>query len=299
MLTAIIPKIQIMKTKDQLIDDLLALAFAEDVGDGDATTLSTIPADETGTQQLIVKEPGVLAGVEIARKVFQRFDPELRMEVYIHDGAHVKPGDIAFRVTGRVRSLLQTERIMLNIMQRMSGIATTTARYQALLEGTGARVLDTRKTTPGMRMLEKEAVRIGGGTNHRIGLFDMILIKDNHVDFAGGIPQAVAAAKKWCKDNGKDLKIEVEVRNLDEIDQALAADVDRIMLDNFSIERTREAVKHIRANQKGRHVEIESSGGITYDTLRGYGECGVDFISVGALTHSVKGLDMSFKAVKE
>ena len=247
-----------MKTKDQLIDDLLALAFAEDVGDGDATTLSTIPADETGTQQLIVKEPGILAGVEIARKVFQRFDPELRMEEYIHDGAHVKPGDIAFRVTGRVRSLLQTERIMLNIMQRMSGIATTTARYQALLEGTGARVLDTRKTTPGMRMLEKEAVRIGGGTNHRIGLFDMILIKDNHVDFAGGIPQAVAAAKKWCKDNGKDLKIEVEVRNLDEIDQALAADVDRIMLDNFSIERTREAVKHIRANQKGPHVEIES-----------------------------------------
>lgn len=288
-----------MKTKDQLIDDLLTLAFAEDVGDGDATTLSTIPADETGTQQLIVKEPGILAGVEIARKVFQRFDPELRMEEYIHDGAHVKPGDIAFRVTGRVRSLLQTERIMLNIMQRMSGIATTTARYQALLEGTGARVLDTRKTTPGMRMLEKEAVRIGGGTNHRIGLFDMILIKDNHVDFAGGIPQAVAAAKKWCKDNGKDLKIEVEVRNLDEIDQALAADVDRIMLDNFSIERTREAVKHIRANPKGRHVEIESSGGITYDTLRGYGECGVDFISVGALTHSVKGLDMSFKAVKE
>lgn len=288
-----------MKTKEQLIDDLLALAFAEDVGDGDATTLSTIPADEVGTQQLIVKEEGILAGVEVARKVFERFDPELRMEVYIKDGAHVVPGDIAFRVTGRVRSLLQTERIMLNIMQRMSGIATTTARYQALLEGTGARVLDTRKTTPGMRMLEKEAVHIGGGTNHRIGLFDMILIKDNHVDFAGGIPQAVAAAKKWCADNGKNLKIEVEVRNLDEIDQALTADVDRIMLDNFSIDRTREAVRHIRAAQSGKHVEIESSGGITYDTLRGYGECGVDFISVGALTHSVKGLDMSFKAVKQ
>lgn len=288
-----------MKTKEQLIDDLLTLAFAEDVGDGDATTLSTIPADEVGTQQLIVKEEGILAGVEVARKVFERFDPELRMEVYIKDGAHVVPGDIAFRVTGRVRSLLQTERIMLNIMQRMSGIATTTARYQALLEGTGARVLDTRKTTPGMRMLEKEAVHIGGGTNHRIGLFDMILIKDNHVDFAGGIPQAVAAAKKWCADNGKNLKIEVEVRNLDEIDQALAADVDRIMLDNFTIDRTREAVRHIRAAQSGKHVEIESSGGITYDTLRGYGECGVDFISVGALTHSVKGLDMSFKAVKQ
>lgn len=288
-----------MKTKEQLIDDLLTLAFAEDVGDGDATTLSTIPADEVGTQQLIVKEEGILAGVEVARKVFARFDPELRMEVYIKDGAHVVPGDIAFRVTGRVRSLLQTERIMLNIMQRMSGIATTTARYQALLEGTGARVLDTRKTTPGMRMLEKEAVHIGGGTNHRIGLFDMILIKDNHVDFAGGIPQAVAAAKKWCADNGKNLKIEVEVRNLDEIDQALAADVDRIMLDNFTIDRTREAVRHIRAAQSDKHVEIESSGGITYDTLRGYGECGVDFISVGALTHSVKGLDMSFKAVKQ
>lgn len=288
-----------MKTKEQLIDDLLTLAFAEDVGDGDATTLSTIPADEIGTQQLIVKEEGILAGVEVARKVFERFDPELRMEVYIKDGAHVVPGDIAFRVTGRVRSLLQTERIMLNIMQRMSGIATTTARYQALLEGTGARVLDTRKTTPGMRMLEKEAVHIGGGTNHRIGLFDMILIKDNHVDFAGGIPQAVAAAKKWCAANGKNLKIEVEVRNLAEIDQALAADVDRIMLDNFTIDRTREAVRHIRAAQSGKHVEIESSGGITYDTLRGYGECGVDFISVGALTHSVKGLDMSFKAVKK
>ena len=288
-----------METNDKLIERLIALAFAEDIGDGDHTTLSTIPAEARGCQQLIVKEEGILAGVAMARRVFQYFDPELKMTVFIEDGAHVRPGDIAFEVTGSTRSLLQTERTMLNIMQRMSGIATTTHRYQQQLEGTGCRVLDTRKTTPGMRLIEKEAVRIGGGTNHRIGLFDMILIKDNHVDFAGGIPQAVAAAKKWCKDNGKDLKIEVEVRNLDEIDQALAADVDRIMLDNFSIERTREAVKHIRANQKGRHVEIESSGGITYDTLRGYGECGVDFISVGALTHSVKGLDMSFKAVKE
>lgn len=282
-----------MKTKDQLIDDLLTLAFAEDVGDGDHTTLSTIPADEQGTQQLIVKEEGILAGVDMARRVFEKFDPSLRMTVYINDGARVKPGDVAFEVTGPVRSLLQTERVMLNIMQRMSGIATQTARYQDRLAGLKTKVLDTRKTTPGLRMLEKEAVRIGGGANHRIGLFDMILIKDNHVDFAGGIDKAVAAAKAYCKEKGKDLNIEVEVRNSDEIDQALAAGVDRIMLDNFTPERTREAVKQIAGR-----TEIESSGGITLDTLRDYGECGVDFISVGALTHSVKGLDMSFKAKK-
>lgn len=229
--------------------------------------------------------------MEIAGKVFRKFDPELKMTVHITDGSHVKPGDIAFEVEGRVRSLLQTERIMLNIMQRMSGIATTTARYQKQLEGLKTKVLDTRKTTPGMRMLEKEAVRIGGGCNHRIGLFDMILIKDNHVDFAGGIPQAVAAAKKYCAETGRDLKIELEVRNTDEILQALDAGVDRIMLDNFTPERTREAVELINGR-----TEIESSGGITIDTLRAYGECGVDYISVGALTHSVKGLDMSFKA---
>ena len=280
-----------MKTKEELIDDLLTLAFAEDVGDGDHTTLSTIPESETGRQRLIVKEEGILAGVDIARKVFHKFDPELKMTVYINDGAHVKPGDIAFEVEGKVRSLLQTERVMLNIMQRMSGIATTTARYQKCLEGLKTKVLDTRKTTPGMRLLEKEAVKIGGGENHRIGLFDMILIKDNHVDFAGGIPQAVAAAKKYCAETGRDLKIELEVHNEDEIRQALEAGVDRIMLDNFTPERTREAVKLINGK-----CEIESSGGITIDTLRSYGECGVDFISVGALTHSVKGLDMSFKA---
>ena len=283
-----------MKTKDQLIDDLLTLAFAEDVGDGDHTTLSTIPADETGRQHLLVKEEGILAGVDIARKVFEKFDPTLEMTVFINDGAHVKPGDIAFVVEGKVRSLLQTERIMLNIMQRMSGIATQTARYQSRLEGLKTKVLDTRKTTPGMRMLEKDAVRIGGGSNHRIGLFDMILIKDNHVDFAGGITNAIDAAKKYCKENGKDLKIEIEVRNEDEIRQALAAGVDRIMLDNFTPQRTRQAVELIRGINPS--VEIESSGGITLDTLRDYGECGVDFISVGALTHSVKGLDMSFKA---
>lgn len=285
-----------MKTKQELVDQLIDLAFAEDIGDGDHTTLSTIPADAMGRQQLIIKEPGIIAGVEVASEVFRRFDPSLKMTVYIHDGQEVKPGDVAFVVEGPVRSLLQTERLMLNIMQRMSGIATTTHRYQAQLEGTGAKVLDTRKTTPGMRMLEKEAVAIGGGTNHRIGLFDMILIKDNHVDFAGGIHQAVSAAKKYCAEKGKDLRIELEVRNLDEIDQALAEGVDRIMLDNFTPERTAEAVKHIRA--KNPAVEIESSGGITFDTLADYGRCGVDFISVGALTHSVKSLDMSFKAVK-
>jgi nicotinate-nucleotide pyrophosphorylase (carboxylating) len=292
-----IPKFkQDMKTTDQLIDDLLTLSFAEDVGDGDHTTLSTIPADAVGKQRLIIKEAGILSGVEIAKKVFNKFDPNLQIEVFINDGAHVKPGDIVFEVTGSVRSLLQTERTMLNIMQRMSGIATTTARYQAKLEGLKTKVLDTRKTTPGMRILEKEAVKTGGGCNHRIGLFDMILIKDNHVDFAGGIHQAVSAAKEYCKKNNKDLRIEVEVRNTEEILQAIEAGVDRIMLDNYTPEATREAVALIR--QKAPGVEIESSGGITIDTLRAYGEAGVDFISVGALTHSVKGLDMSFKAVK-
>lgn len=280
-----------MKSKDELIDDLLTLAFAEDVGDGDHTTLSTIPAEERGKQRLIVKEEGILAGVEVARRVFAKFDSELKMEVFINDGTHVRPGDVAFVVEGRVQSLLQTERIMLNIMQRMSGIATVTNRYQQELEGLKAKVIDTRKTMPGMRVLDKEAVAIGGGGNHRIGLFDMILIKDNHVDFAGGIPQAVAAAKEYCSRTGRDLKIEVEVRNTNEISQALAAGVDRIMLDNFTPERTAEAVRQINGA-----TEIESSGGITLSTIRKYGECGVDYISVGALTHSVKGLDMSFKA---
>ncbi|MDE6041024.1 MAG: carboxylating nicotinate-nucleotide diphosphorylase [Muribaculaceae bacterium] len=283
-----------MKSKEELIDELIELSFAEDIGDGDHTTLSTISAEATGRQQLIVKEEGIIAGIEVAKEVFRRFDPSLKMTQFLHDGDHVKPGDVAFVVEGPVRSLLQTERLMLNIMQRMSGIATTTNRYQSRLEGLHTKVLDTRKTTPGMRMLEKDAVKIGGGCNHRIGLFDMILIKDNHVDHAGGIDKAVSAAKEYCKNNGKDLRIEVEVRNTDEIHQAIAAGVDRIMLDNFTPERTREAVEIIRAEAPG--VEIESSGGITFDTLRAYGEAGVDFISVGALTHSVKGLDMSFKA---
>ncbi len=284
----------IMKTKEQLIDDLLTLSFAEDIGDGDATTLSTIGPDAMGRQHLLVKEEGILAGVDIARMVFEKFDPSLKMTVFIEDGAHVKPGDVAFVVEGPVRSLLQTERLMLNIMQRMSGVATMTGRYQSRLEGLPTKVLDTRKTTPGMRVLEKEAVRIGGGANHRMGLFDMILIKDNHVDFAGGIHEAVTKAKEWCNGKGKKLAIEVEVRNDDEIRQALAEGIDRIMLDNFTPERTAEAVRLIRGIDP--NVEIESSGGITIDTLRAYGEAGVDFISVGALTHSVKGLDLSFKA---
>ncbi len=210
-----------METRDQLIDDLLTLAFAEDVGDGDHTTLSTIPAYAMGKQQLIVKEEGILAGVDVARMEFEKFDPSLKMTIYIHDGAHVKPGDVAFVVEGAVRSLLQTERTMLNIMQRMSGIATMTAKYQEKLAGLKTKVLDTRKTTPGMRMLEKEAVKIGGGMNHRIGLFDMILIKDNHVDFAGSITNAVNRARAYLKEKGKDLKIEVEVRNTPEKEEDL------------------------------------------------------------------------------
>lgn len=282
-----------MKTKDELIDELLDLAFAEDIGDGDHTTLCCIPADEMGKQHLLVKEEGILAGVEIAKKVFHKFDPELKMTVFINDGAHVKPGDVAFVVEGRVRSLLQTERLMLNIMQRMSGIATMTAKYMERLKGLKTKVLDTRKTTPGMRMLEKEAVKIGGGMNHRIGLFDMILLKDNHVDFAGGIANAINKANEYIKANHKDgMKIEIEVRNFDELDEALATGhVDRIMLDNFTPENTKKAVDIVAGR-----CELESSGGITFDTLRDYGKCGVDYISVGALTHSVKGLDMSFKA---
>lgn len=282
-----------MKTKDELIDALLDLAFAEDIGDGDVTTLCCIPENEMGRQHLLVKEDGILAGVEIARRVFRKFDPELKMTVYINDGTPVKKGDIAFVVEGKVRSLLQTERLMLNIMQRMSGIATMTRRYMDELHGLKTKVLDTRKTTPGMRILEKEAVKIGGGENHRIGLFDMILLKDNHVDFSGGIENAITNANRYIEEHHKDgMKIEIEVRNLEELSQALAVGrIDRIMLDNFTPADTRKAVEMV-----GGRYEIESSGGITFETLRQYGECGVDYISVGALTHSVKGLDMSFKA---
>lgn len=276
------------------LDEMIKLWFAEDIGDGDHTTLSSIPADAMGKQQLIIKEDGILAGVEVAKRIFNIFDPNLKMTQFLKDGDVVKKGDIAFVVEGSVRSLLQTERLMLNIMQRMSGIATRTAGYVELLKGTNTRVLDTRKTTPGLRMLEKEAVKIGGGCNHRFGLFDMILLKDNHVDFAGGIKNAINRTHDYLNSIGKKLKIEIEVRSFDEIRQVLeTGGVDRIMLDNFSVEDTRKAVEMI-----GGRFEIESSGGITYDTIRSYAECGVDFVSVGALTHSVKSLDMSFKAVK-
>ena len=281
-----------MLSVDQLEDKLIDLAFAEDIGDGDHTTLCCIPEDAMGKSHLLIKEEGILAGIEVAKKVFDRFDPTMQVEVLIEDGTQVKPGDIAMIVTGKIRSLLQTERLMLNIMQRMSGIATMTNRYVRLLEGTKTRVLDTRKTTPGLRMLEKQAVKIGGGTNHRIGLFDMILLKDNHVDFAGGIANAINRCHAYLKEKGLDLKIEIEVRNFDELQQVLdCGGVDRIMLDNFTPEDTKKAVDIIA----GRY-ETESSGGITFETIRSYAEQGVDFVSVGALTHSVKGLDMSFKA---
>ena len=272
---------------------LIALWFAEDIGDGDHTTLSCIPVTALGKSQLIVKQDGVLAGVDVARKIFHAFDPELQMTVFIEDGTEVKVGDVAFVVEGKIQSLLQTERLMLNIMQRMSGVATRTRQYVKMLEGTKTQVLDTRKTTPGLRLLEKEAVKIGGGVNHRIGLYDMILLKDNHVDFAGGIQKAIKRAQKYSKDKNKDLKIEIEVRTFDELAQVMeVGGIDRIMLDNFTPENTRKAVEIIAGK-----FETESSGGITFDTLREYAECGVDYISVGALTHSVKSLDMSFKAL--
>lgn len=281
-----------MLSVNELVDKLIDLAFAEDIGDGDHTTLCCIPEEAMGRSHLLIKEDGILAGVEVAKEVFRRFDPEMQVEVIMGDGASVRKGDVAMIVTGRVRSLLQTERLMLNIMQRMSGIATMTHRYVERLEGTHTRVLDTRKTTPGMRMLEKQAVKIGGGCNHRIGLFDMILLKDNHVDFAGGITNAIDRCHAYLEKKNLDLKIEIEVRNFDELRQVIDhGGVDRIMLDNFSVDDTKKAVAIV-----GGRFETESSGGITFDTIRDYAECGVDFVSVGALTHSVKGLDMSFKA---
>lgn len=277
---------------DELENRLIELAFAEDIGDGDHTTLCCIPEDATGSSHLLIKEDGILAGVEVAKNVFAAFDPTLKVEVRIPDGSPIKVGDIAIVVTGKTRSLLQTERLMLNIMQRMSGIATMTRQYVERLKGTHTRILDTRKTTPGLRMLEKQAVKIGGGTNHRIGLFDMILLKDNHIDFAGGIENAIDRCHRYLKDKKLDLKIEIEVRDFGELQRVLdKGGVDRVMLDNFSVPDTRKAVKLIAGR-----VETESSGGITFDTIRDYAEQGVDFISVGALTHSVKGLDMSFKA---
>ena len=281
-----------MLSVNELEDRLIDLAFAEDIGDGDHTTLCCIPEAAMGKSHLLIKEQGVLAGVELAKKVFNRFDPTMEVEVLINDGAAVKPGDIAMVVTGRIQSLLQTERLMLNIMQRMSGIATMTSKYVARIAGTGAHVLDTRKTTPGLRMIEKQAVKIGGGMNHRIGLFDMILLKDNHVDFSGGIANAINRCHEYLKAKNLDLKIEIEVRNFDELQQVLdCGGVNRIMLDNFTVADTKKAVDIINHRYEG-----EASGDITIGTIRDYAEQGVDFISVGALTHSVKGLDMSFKA---
>ncbi|WP_283391180.1 carboxylating nicotinate-nucleotide diphosphorylase [Millionella massiliensis] len=282
------------KAYEPFVDKLIELAIAEDIGDGDHTSLSSIPAGERGRMKLLIKQAGILAGVEVAERVFLRLDPTVTFERILKDGDRVTPGDIAFYVEGKLITLLQSERIILNIMQRMSGVATQTAIYADELKGLKTKVLDTRKTTPGMRVLDKMAVKIGGGENHRIGLFDMILLKDNHIDFAGGIAKALAGARAYLKEKNKDLKIEIEVRSLEDIDEVFAAGgADRIMFDNFSVEQTREAVKKVAGR-----AETESSGGITLENLRAYAKCGVDFVSVGALTHQIKSLDMSLKAVE-
>ena len=274
------------------VEELIELAIKEDIGDGDHTSLCCIPAEERGRMRLLCKQDGIIAGIEVAQMVLNRLDPEMEFEQLLEDGTRVKVGDVAFYVSGRLQSLLQAERILLNIMQRMSGVATQTAVYADRLDGLKTKVLDTRKTTPGMRVLDKMAVKIGGGENHRIGLFDMILLKDNHIDFAGGVAQALTKCREYLARTGRNLKIEIEVRTLENIDEVFAAGgADRIMLDNFSLEMTREAVKRIAGR-----CEIESSGGITLETLRDYAECGVDFVSVGALTHQIKSLDMSLKA---
>lgn len=276
-----------------LTEELIDRAFAEDVGDGDHTTLSTIPATANGSAQLLVKDNGILAGVELALAILQRYDPNLIAKVFLEDGASVKPGDVVMSIHGPVRSILVVERLVLNFMQRMSGIATFTKQFVTAIEGTRCRVLDTRKTTPGLREIEKWAVRIGGGMNHRMGLYDMMMIKDNHVDFAGGIPQAIAAARSYQSDRGLNLPIEIETRNIAEVQQVLeTGGIQRIMLDNFTPGNMREAV--ILINNK---YETEASGGITLATARAYAETGVNFISVGALTHSVTCLDLSLKAL--
>ena len=275
------------------VDEFIKNALAEDLGDGDHTSLSTIPADRMGAAELLVKQQGILAGVEVAVKVFKAVDPDTQIEIFIEDGAQIKAGDIAFRVKGKAISLLSAERLALNFMQRMSGIATYTNYLTGLLDGLHTRLLDTRKTTPNFRYFEKEAVRIGGGVNHRMGLYDMVMIKDNHVDFAGGIANAITSCRKYLEQKGKDLKIEIEVRNHDELRQVMeTVGVDRIMLDNFSISDMKTAVETIAGK-----YETEASGGITEETLRSVAETGVDFISVGALTHQVKSLDLSLKAI--
>ena len=274
------------------VDELIELAIQEDIGDGDHTSLCCIPAEQQGRMRLLCKQDGIIAGIEIARLVLERLDPTMQFEQLIEDGTRVKVGDVAFYVSGSERSLLQAERILLNIMQRMSGVATQTAIYVDRLEGLHTKVLDTRKTTPGMRVLDKMAVKIGGGENHRIGLFDMILLKDNHIDFAGGVRKAVEKAREYLQATGRNIPIECEVRSLEDIDEVFAAGgADRIMFDNFTPEQTKIAVEKVAGR-----CETESSGGITLENLREYAETGVDFISVGALTHQIKSLDMSLKA---
>jgi len=275
------------------INNLIEMAIAEDIGSGDHTSLSCIPADAIGKAQLLVKEKGVLAGMEVANMVFQRIDKNLVFNPLLKDGDFITPGDIAFTVEGSNQSILKAERIVLNFMQRMSGIATKTHYYTQLIKGFNTKVLDTRKTTPGLRLIEKMAVKIGGGQNHRMGLYDMIMIKDNHIDFAGGIKAAISKTNAYLKENSLDLKIEIEARNLTELDEILAVgNVDVIMLDNFSFEDMRTAVKKINGKYK-----TEASGGITETTIRDYAACGVDFISVGALTHQINSLDLSLKAI--
>ncbi len=280
--------------QEHYIRQFIAQAIAEDVGDGDHTSLSTIPANQKGKARLLVKQDGILAGVEVARLVYEVFDKELKINIFINDGSPIKKGDVVFEVEGNELSILQTERLVLNFMQRMSGIATQTNQYVTKIEGLHTKILDTRKTTPGMRVFEKMAVRMGGGHNHRIGLYDMILIKDNHIDYAGGIKNAIERAQQYLIKNKKNLKIEVEARTFDEIREIMAiGGVHRIMIDNFSIDKTREAVELI-----GGQYETEASGGITLQNIREYAQTGVDFISVGALTHQIHSLDLSLKAVK-
>jgi nicotinate-nucleotide pyrophosphorylase (carboxylating) len=275
-----------------LIDDLITIALAEDIGDGDHTTLSCIDASLTGKAQLLVKQKGILCGVALAQKIYARFDSTLNLDIFLNDGAEISPGDVAFVVTGKTTSILQTERLVLNFMQRLSGIATQTRNYVEALAGTNTNILDTRKTTPGMRLLEKYAVSVGGGHNHRIGLYDMILIKDNHIDYAGGVTQAIQKTKAYLQEKGKHLKIEVEARTFAEIEEILACGgIDRILIDNFTPQQTKEAIALINGQ-----CDTESSGGITMESIRAYAEAGVDFISVGALTHQIKSLDLSLKA---
>lgn len=279
----------------EYLNSLIERAFAEDLGDGDHSTLSCIDKQARGRAVLIAKQEGILAGIEIAEAICKFVSPDLHLEIFKHDGSKLQYGDKIFEITGYQHDILSAERTILNFLQRMSGIATTTAEYVNLLSGLKTQVLDTRKTTPGLRLIEKEAVRIGGGTNHRIGLYDMIMLKDNHIDFAGGITNAVRLAREYLAAKGKSLKIEVETRNLDDVAEVLSIEgVDRIMLDNFDIETTRKAVALIAGR-----IETESSGGITKENLRNYAECGVDFISVGALTHQIHSLDLSLKVVKD